>query len=81
MQFLKKLASKKGFARKFWEYKNSQKRVALGCALVFASDARKKIEIEAKISFRLEKKKGMISVVSHRSEIAKSETKKNRKVA
>ena len=37
----------------------------LGCALVFASEA--KIEIEAKISFRLKAKKGMISLVSHRS--------------
>jgi hypothetical protein len=41
----------------------------LGCALVFASEA--KIEIEAKISFRLEAKKGMISLVLHRSETSK----------
>jgi hypothetical protein len=40
-----------------------------GCALVFASEA--KIEIEAKISFRLKAKKGMILLVSHRSETAK----------
>jgi hypothetical protein len=41
----------------------------LGCALVFASEA--KIEIEAKILFRLDAQKGMISLVSHRSEKAK----------
>jgi hypothetical protein len=40
-----------------------------GCALVFASES--KIEIEAKISFRWKVKKGMISLVSHRSETAK----------
>jgi hypothetical protein len=69
--------------------------LALGCALVFASEA--KIEIEAKISFRLEAKKSMISLVTDRSEKAKicskkeceinekkrtnrSETKMNRKI-
>jgi hypothetical protein len=31
-----------------------------------------KIEIEVKISFRLEAKKGTISLVSHRSETAKN---------
>jgi hypothetical protein len=41
----------------------------LGCALVFASEA--KIEIEAKISFRLEAEKSMISLDSHRSKTAK----------
>ncbi len=41
----------------------------VGRALVFASEA--KIEIEAKISFRLEAKKSMISLVSHRTETAK----------
>jgi hypothetical protein len=40
-----------------------------GCAIVFATEA--KIEIEKKISFRLEAKKGMLSLVSHRSETAK----------
>jgi hypothetical protein len=43
--------------------------VQVGRALVFASEA--KIEIEAKISFRLEAKKSMISLVSHRTETAK----------
>jgi hypothetical protein len=41
----------------------------VGCALVFASEA--KIETEAKISFRLEAKKSMISLVSHQSQTAK----------
>jgi hypothetical protein len=36
-----------------------QKGWGLGCALTFASEA--KIEIEAKISFRLEAKKSLIS--------------------
>jgi hypothetical protein len=39
--------------------------MGVGCALVFASEA--KIDIEAKILFR----KGMISLVSHRSENSK----------
>jgi hypothetical protein len=40
-----------------------------GCALIFASEA--KIEIGAKISFRLEAKKLLISLISHRSETTK----------
>jgi hypothetical protein len=41
----------------------------VGCALVFASEA--KFEIEAKISFRFQAKKGIISLDSHQSEKAK----------
>jgi hypothetical protein len=43
-------------------------KCCIGCALVFASEA--KIEKEAKILFRFEAKKGMISLVSHQSEAA-----------
>jgi hypothetical protein len=43
--------------------------LGVGCALIFASEA--KIEIGAKILFRLEAKKYLISLVSHRSETAK----------
>jgi hypothetical protein len=46
----------------------------LGCALVFGSEA--KIKIEAKISFRFEEKERMFSLVSHRSENKKSDAKK-----
>jgi hypothetical protein len=58
----------------------------LGCALVFASEAKNENEtkisfrleakmsfrLEAKMSFRLQAKNGMISLVSHRSETAKN---------
>jgi hypothetical protein len=45
----------------------------LGCALTFASEA--KFEIEAKISFRFEAKKSLISHDSLRCETPKSEAK------
>jgi hypothetical protein len=44
----------------------------------FASEA--KIETEAKFSFRLEAKKGMISLVSHRSETAKNWSENEREI-
>jgi hypothetical protein len=51
----------------------------IGCALVFALEA--KIEIEANVSFRSEEKKGTISLVSHRAKQQKSEGKTNGKEA
>jgi hypothetical protein len=48
----------------------------LGCALFFASEAKigieAKIEIEAESSFRLEAKKGLLSLVSHMTRISKN---------
>jgi hypothetical protein len=46
---------------------------ALGCALTFASEA--KFEIKAKISFRLEAKKSLISHDSLNAKHQKSEVK------